>query len=257
MSFCREDAMSNIVVWIGPTPSLNIEGAEGGSFTEGSRNASHWKENKKENCYVTFRKPFFSIHFDFSECSTQIDWKYSCLPSNCHDLSWLFAYTPVKYRSGESSEHPSVEEEAKRNSIMSLSPSFTEAALDSYLRPSFHHFEEVSVLFVNLMLKAISSYLSTWRCSRTMPRNYPHQDVFLSTLRADRHRRILTLLMLSLYFMSPSRNKYRPWFSTQPFIGALKSNIWLYCLLSFSKFSLFESCFDSVSSAVGSGTEKE
>lgn len=53
----------------------------------------------------------------------------------------------------------------------------------------------------------------------------------------------LTLLTLSLYFMSPSRNRYRPWFITQPLIGALKSNIWLYCLISFSKFSLFESCY--------------
>lgn len=53
---------------------------------------------------------------------------------------------------------------------------------------------------------------------------------------------LLTLLTLSLYFMSPSRNKYRPWFSTQPFIGALRSNIWLYCLISFSKLSLLESC---------------
>jgi hypothetical protein len=53
---------------------------------------------------------------------------------------------------------------------------------------------------------------------------------------------LLTLVTLSLYFISPSRNKYRPWLMTQPFIGAHKSNIWLYCFISFSKLSLLESC---------------
>lgn len=53
---------------------------------------------------------------------------------------------------------------------------------------------------------------------------------------------ILTLVTLSLYFISPSRNKYRPWLTTQPFIGAHKSNIWLYCFISFSRLSLLESC---------------
>lgn len=52
---------------------------------------------------------------------------------------------------------------------------------------------------------------------------------------------LLTLATLSLYFISPSRNKYRPWLTTQPFIGAHKSNIWLYCLISFSRLSLLES----------------
>lgn len=63
----------------------------------------------------------------------------------------------------------------------------------------------------------------------------------LSKKSLEFFRSFLTLLTLSLYFMSPSRNKYRPWFTTQPFIGAHKSNIWLYCFISFSKLSLLES----------------
>lgn len=53
---------------------------------------------------------------------------------------------------------------------------------------------------------------------------------------------LLTLLILSLYFKSPSMKRCRPCVDAQPFIGPHKSNILLYCFDNLSRCSLFESC---------------